>query len=85
LGILGLRGDNQIANYAVTLAEFNIATGDKPPSVYFDQPNPAPARTRDPPGSRPGWRGFAASKDWAGPRTETHPILSWRDSQYTPN
>jgi len=28
---------NQIANYAVTQTEINIAIGDKPPSVYFDE------------------------------------------------
>jgi hypothetical protein len=37
------------------------------------------------PSLRPGWRGFALCKDCAGPRQQTHPILSWQDSQYRPN
>ncbi len=28
---------DQIANYAATLAEINIAIGGKPPAVYFDE------------------------------------------------
>jgi len=34
---LGPGTHNQIANYAVTQAEINIAIGHKPPSVYFDE------------------------------------------------
>jgi len=34
---LGPAAYNQIANYAVTQSEINIAIGDKPPSVYFEE------------------------------------------------